>query len=192
VRFVILGILSDTHGQAARCGRAVALLKQLRAEAFVHCGDVGGEGVFDALAGLRCWFVWGNTDVPSAGMQRYAETIGLSPPRSSPVRVELAGRTIAVFHGHESGFSQVWSLASRGDGASLSRYLDGAAYVLYGHTHEAADARVGPVRLINPGALHRARPHTVATLDLQSDVLEHWIVDDNAPLASRPRLFKLA
>lgn len=188
---MILGILSDTHGQAARCARAVTLLKQLRAEAFIHCGDVGGEAVFDALAGLRCWFVWGNTDLPTRILEAYAESLGLSPPRATPVRVELAGRAICVYHGHESGFSRVCSLAAEGEGEALARHLAGATHVLYGHTHEAAITRIGPVRLINPGALHRARPHTVATLDLETDLLEHWIVDDNAPLDSRPRPYTL-
>jgi putative phosphoesterase len=188
---VILGILSDTHGQAVRCARAATLLKQLRAEAFIHCGDIGGEAVFDALAGLRCWFVWGNTDTPSPELERYADLLGLSPPRSTPVRIELAGRAICVYHGHESGFSQAYSIAAAGDGEALARHLGGAAYVLYGHTHVPADVRVGPVRLINPGALQRARPHTVATLDLETDLLEHWIVEDSAPLDARPRGYKL-
>lgn len=188
---MILGILSDTHGQAARCARAVTLLKQLRAQVFIHCGDVGGESVLEVLAGLCCWFVWGNTDTPSPALVSYAESLGLSPPRSAPVRVDLAGRGICVYHGHESGFSQAYSLAARGDAEDLERHLGGAAYVLYGHTHVAADLRVGPIRLINPGALHRARPHTVATLDLESDLLEHWIVEDSAPLDARPRGYKL-
>jgi len=49
-------------------------------------------------------------------------------------------------------------------------------YVCHGHTHRLRDERVGDVRIINPGALHRAKMHTVAVLDTDTDVLEHVLV----------------
>jgi len=41
-------------------------------------------------------------------------------------------------------------------------------YLFYGHSHVASEHRTGPTRIINPGALHRARPKTFAVLDLES------------------------
>jgi hypothetical protein len=38
------------------------------------------------------------------------------------------------------------------------------------------DRRNGRVRVINPGALYRASPKTVATLDLKADELRYHIV----------------
>lgn len=191
---MILGILSDTHGQAVRAGRAVALLRRLGATSFVHCGDVGSEGVFDHLAGLRAWFVWGNTDDPTAYSDRFLASLGLEPPGEQPLRIELCGRKLAVFHGHEPAFSRIVVALQAGGLRRVPATVaaaDGADYILYGHTHVAAERRVGPVRLINPGALHRARPYTVATLDLETDTLEHWRVDDDADEADFPRRSKL-
>ena len=189
---MILGVLSDTHGHAARASIAVALLKRLGAEAFVHCGDVGGEAVLDALAGTRAWFVWGNTDWADPGLERYAESIGLSLPASMPVRLELGGRKLAVFHGHEPGFGSLVRLMEASDGNARAAQLQGATFVLYGHSHQAASTVHGGVRFVNPGALHRARTYTVATIDLVTDSVEHWVVADDMSPTARPQRYRLA
>jgi len=44
--------------------------------------------------------------------------------------------------------------------------------LLQGHTHVRQDLRVSKMRIINPGALHRANPKTVALLDTSADSLE--------------------
>jgi predicted phosphodiesterase len=49
-------------------------------------------------------------------------------------------------------------------------------YVCHGHTHKVRDERIGEVHVINPGALRRARRHTVAILDTDGDTLEHVVV----------------
>ncbi len=247
---MILGILSDSHGRHRRTARAIRLLQDLGAEAFVHCGDLGGKAVLNELTGRRVWFVWGNTDVGTPLLSRYAQQLGLAVPEGIPLCLELAGRSIAVFHGHEPQFTGLARLIrseriaefealletlvresplvresvrqrraapmchpeKRSDeGSTLvresllvpqERRIDAGAspdvhrdsrttrYVLYGHSHRATDLRVGRVRLINPGALDRARPATVATLDLKRDVVRFWQVDDHAAEADPPRRFK--
>ncbi len=186
---MILGLLSDSHGKHERTGCAVELLKRLGAEAFVHCGDIGGEAVLDQLVGQRAWFVWGNSDSPDATLARYVEAIGLPLPRVTPLQIEIDGRTIAIYHGHESRFSRLIRQIKRRDFAAFRQLTEGVNYILYGHTHRAGEARVARVRLINPGALERARPHTVATLDLARDVLKFWHVDERAASSERPRSF---
>jgi predicted phosphodiesterase len=49
-------------------------------------------------------------------------------------------------------------------------------YLLLGHSHVKSDHRQGRIRVINPGALHRASPKTVATLDTSSDELKFIVV----------------
>lgn len=147
-----VGILSDSHGDAEITARAVALLEARGAERLFHCGDLCGEQVLDELAGHACRFVWGNCDAPSPTLRRYVKDLGLSWPQM-PVRFRLAGKHIALYHGHESGF----------DAISPKTGLD---YCFHGHTHRYADYREHGCRFINPGALHRAPIHTVAILDL--------------------------
>jgi len=151
---VLVGILSDSHGDAASPRRAVELLVGRGARMLFHCGDICGEAVLDELAGHDCTFVWGNCDRPTQPLRDYVEAIGLTCP-TPLVRVVAAGKRIALFHGHEAGFRR----------ARQDARLD---YVFYGHTHQRADHRDGVPRLINPGALHRASVKTVALLDLAS------------------------
>ncbi len=156
---MLIGILSDSHGRHQLVHRALALFDELGVGHVIHCGDVGGVNVFDELVGRPCTFVWGNMDSPDDDdAAAYLDTVGLAPPNGVPARITLDGKTFAVFHGHEPGFGR--ALAS----------LD-VDYLLHGHTHLARDERRGRTRIINPGALHRARRKTVATLDTTGDKL---------------------
>lgn len=154
---MLIGILSDSHGRHLMVRRAVALFDRLGVQHLIHCGDVGRTSVFDELVGRPLAFVWGNTDEPSGKLLAYLDTVGLSPPEDIPLRLELDGKRFAVFHGHERAFD-------------YAERLD-VDYVLHGHSHERRDERIGRVRFINPGALHRARVPTVATLDTAIDKL---------------------
>jgi len=161
---MLIGICSDTHGQADLVRRALAVFDQAGVQRIVHCGDVGGQAVFDELVGRQVRFVWGNTDLPGDGVGAYLRTVGIPEPTGVPLRLEWAGRRIAVFHGHEPGFRH-----------AAERL--GVDYILHGHTHACRDERIGEVRVINPGALHRARRKTVATLDLATDELHFHEVE---------------
>jgi putative phosphoesterase len=155
---LILGILSDTHDRVDAAAAAVATLKAAGAAYYIHCGDVGGEQVLDQLAGLQAAFVWGNTDWDRATLQRYASDAGIQCFGAFG-ELELDGKAIAIAHGDDT--------------RAVRRVLDGQRhdYLFVGHSHVKADARVGRVRVINPGALHRAKEKTVATLDTASDLL---------------------
>lgn len=157
-----LGILSDTHDQVARTARAMELLRGEGAEAVVHCGDLTGPEVVFECAMLPAYYVFGNNDFDE-GKIRVAveETGGVLLGRGG--FVQLDGRRVAVTHGDVT--------------AEVRRLLAaGPDYLLYGHSHLAADARDGPTRRINPGALHRAREWTVALLDLRADALRFLAV----------------
>jgi putative phosphoesterase len=155
---MLVGIMSDSHGRHLAVRAAVALFDSLGVRHLVHCGDVGGSDVFDELIGRPFDFVWGNTDQADDGLVAYLSSLGVKLPEASPVVLELDGSTLAVFHGHEPAFSR----------ALRELQVD---YILHGHTHAVRDERRRRTRIINPGALHRATPKTVATLDTQTDVL---------------------
>ncbi len=154
-----LGILSDTHGRADACQLAVRTLIDLGAQALAHCGDVGQEPVLDALAGHQVWFVWGNNDLERPRLARYAQDLGLACLGSFG-RFEFGGRSFAITHGDNGQQVSAVGKAQEDD------------YLLTGHTHVAHDRRIGRLRWINPGALYRAQPKTVALLDLNADALE--------------------
>jgi uncharacterized protein len=154
-----LGILSDTHDELARTRLAVQMLRDAGVEALIHCGDLAGPPIVEALAVLPAWFVFGNHDsdmVPA--LQRAAAEFG-------PVclgwggTIELDGRRVGVAHGHMT--------------TDVRRVLaERPEFLLSGHAHHPSDAVVGGVRRINPGALHRADEFTVAALELASGELQ--------------------
>lgn len=154
---MLVGIMSDSHGDAGMTARAISLLESRGAKRLFHCGDICSEQVLDELAGHPCLFVWGNCDRPAATARLYVEHLGLTWP-AHPQHVTTSGKRIGVYHGHEGDF----------DTAASEHALD---YLFYGHTHEYADHMENGCRLINPGALYRARIHTVALLDLKTDRL---------------------
>lgn len=151
-----IGLLSDSHGEAARTGRALDLLLDRGADLLIHLGDLGSEAVVDRLAGLPAMIVLGNVDPPSLG--RYAEWLGIAAD-SRAVHLQVGGRRLAATHGH---LEEVWTdlVATAPD------------YLLHGHTHEVRDERHGGIRFVNPGAVDRADRWTVAMLEPEFDRLE--------------------
>lgn len=156
---MILGILSDTHGDAGIAAVAVRLLLEHGAEFLIHCGDVCGEDVLDALAGVPSAFVFGNNDYDRVAMRLYGDAIGVRCLGDEGV-LDLGGKTVAVTHGDNARTV-----------ARLAAPAAGVDYLLTGHSHQRHDRRPGRVRLINPGALYRAAVKSAAVLDLATDTL---------------------
>ena len=178
-----VGLLSDSHGHADITRRAVELLVGAGADLLVHLGDVGSLEVIDALIAFRdthpttktqpptrpthggqidAHLVFGNTDPHPDAMARYATDLGVTVHDPSG-RLTFNDKTMVFLHGHR-GHVMADALGQAPD------------YLCHGHTHVPADHRHGPTRVINPGALHRAREHTVAILDTATDDLQFYPV----------------
>jgi len=158
-----LGIISDTHGQVEAMAAAVRLLRAAGAQYFIHCGDVGGPGILDCLAGLEAAFVWGNTDGDRKDLQSHARIVAVQC-MGAFAELKLDGKDIAVLHGDDH---------RRFAAAVEGQRFD---YLFCGHTHACADWRQGRTRIVNPGALHRAARKTVALLDTRVDELRLLVV----------------
>ena len=159
-----VGILSDTHDQVERTSLAVATLIRAGAEALIHCGDITSPAVVLECGGLPGYYVFGNNDFDLDELRRAIAGVGgVCLDRGG--EITLDGRRIAVTHGDSA--------------REVRRLLElDPDYLLFGHSHRAADERRGATRWINPGALHRATPRSVAVLDLRADFLEFLQVDD--------------
>lgn len=158
-----IGILSDTHDHIDALKIALNLLHARGAEHYIHCGDVGGERVLDLLAGLAISIIWGNNDYDVASLESYGKTLGLSLGART-LNLTLGGKRFIVMHGDD------YAQKRR---AIESKEFD---YLLQGHTHIYSDEKLGPTRILNPGALYRATPKTVALLDTEADRSERIIV----------------
>ncbi len=158
-----IGLLSDSHGRAATTRRGVDLLLGQGAEVLLHLGDVGTVEVIDALVAefpetggrVPAHVVFGNTDWDADGLGRYAGSLGVSVDHPAG-RLELEGGDLVFLHGHE-------------EHRMAAALAEGVRYLCHGHTHRAADQRSGVTRIVNPGALFRARVYSVAVIDTAAD-----------------------
>ncbi len=136
------------------------------ADVLIHLGDVGTVQVLDALAvhhptaggQMPAHVVFGNTDWDHQALRRYALDLGIAVHEPAGL-IEVDGMTVGFTHGHQPMVMQ--------------GLLDEAVtYLLHGHTHQPCDLMRGQTRVINPGALFRARRHTAAILTPQTGKLE--------------------
>lgn len=154
---MILGILSDTHDNLHRTTRAVSLLNQAGAELLIHCGDITTPGIVWACCDLPCYYVFGNNDYDLEALRQAMKDSGGTCLDWGGV-ITVDGKRIGIAHGDRP--------------EEMIRCMEAMPdYVFFGHTHRCRDERCGRVRIINPGALSRARLHTVAVLDLQTDAV---------------------
>ena len=159
---MILGLISDTHGNLPRTRAGLALLTAAGTGHLVHCGDVGGEAVLNLLlevreSGIPVTAVHGNVDQWDTDLILYAKHLRIPLPGTA--RFTDGGFSCAVHHGHDRLAME--ALQAEAD-------LD---FLFTGHTHIPADEREGRLRIINPGAVHRAARPMVSTLNLADGLL---------------------
>ncbi|REK19331.1 MAG: metallophosphoesterase [Planctomycetota bacterium] len=157
---MILGIVSDTHGHVEYTRQAVRMLESCQVECVIHCGDIGSPAIVELFRPWPAHFVWGNVDSEhdelraaiAATEQSCHEDFG---------ELELAGRRIAFLHGDDS--------------PRLRQAIESGRYdlVCHGHTHRADCRQVGSTTVLNPGALYRAQPHSLAIVELPQLEITH-------------------
>jgi len=148
-----VGIISDTHGHLEFTRPAVRMFESLDVERVLHCGDIGSPAVVDLFARWPTDFVFGNSDTEQRALRSAIEQAGQTC-HGEMGQLEIEGVRIALLHSHDR---RLFS-ASVGSG----RY----ATICYGHTHVASIERQGETLLVNPGAIYRANPHSIAVLEL--------------------------
>jgi len=157
-----LGIVSDTHGHLENARAAARVLEAEQVDAVLHCGDIGTPAVIAEFVGWPTHFVFGNCDHDPALLRGAIRDNGLTCHERYG-ELELAGRRIALLHSDDAGAFQEAILCGRHD------------LVCYGHTHVPLAQRRGPTLILNPGAMYRAHPHTLAIVELET--LEHRFVE---------------
>ncbi|MBC7228392.1 MAG: YfcE family phosphodiesterase [Thermoflexales bacterium] len=159
-----IGILSDTHDNLEAVWKARDLFAAEGITTLLHCGDVCGPAVVEALDGFTVYFAQGNQERIPALREAVA---ALQGGRLAVLHtLVLNGRSIALLHGDDR--DTLCHLIASG------MY----AYVVHGHTHRRRDQRRGRVRVINPGALGGVRWETpsICTLDLDTDDVKFHII----------------
>jgi putative phosphoesterase len=160
-----IAILSDSHGRDRTVIRALGMVRDRGIDTVLHCGDIDEARTVELFRGLEAHFVYGNCDYDREAIREAVQVIGATLHENWG-QLERAGRKIAFLHGDDLRLMRE---------VEHSGYFD---YLFYGHTHQAKEHRTGPTRVINPGALHRARPKTFLVLDLESGATEQVTVEE--------------
>jgi hypothetical protein len=152
---MLLGVISDSHGQVQNTQAAVRMLDSLGVEAVLHCGDIGSEAIVPLLADWPTHFVLGNVDggATAAALESAIREAGQTC-HGRFGSFELGGVRIALLHGDDERLLE--------DTIAAGRHQ----LVCHGHTHRARLEQVGPTLVLNPGALYRAHPHSIAVVEL--------------------------
>jgi putative phosphoesterase len=148
-----IGVISDTHGHVANTMAAVRILESLEVEAVLHAGDIGTAEIPKLLTAWPTHFVFGNCDHDTDSLRAAIEQAKLKCHGRFGV-IELAGRQIALLHSDDARLFRQVTTSNRYD------------LVCYGHTHHAEQHHEGKTLVLNPGALYRATPHSIAVVDL--------------------------
>src|SRR5476651_2222234 len=134
---MLLGVVSDTHGQLSYTREAVRMLEEFEPAAVIHCGDIGSVEVVRQFTQWPTHFVLGNVDENAAELEAAIHEAGLvyHGPFGS---LKPGGRRIAFLHGDDS--------------RRLKQEIASGAWdlVCSGHTHQRDQRREGPTLVLNP------------------------------------------
>ncbi|HVU86670.1 MAG TPA: YfcE family phosphodiesterase [Pirellulales bacterium] len=150
---MLLGVVSDTHGHVDYTREAVRMLEGFAPAAVIHCGDIGSPEIVPLFAAWPTHFVLGNVD---EGADEIEEAIAAAGQTNHGMfgQLSLSGCRIAFLHGHDT--------------QRLRETIRSGAWdlVCSGHTHKRDLRREKKTVVLNPGALYRATPHSLAIVDL--------------------------
>lgn len=160
-----IGIVSDTHGHMAFARQAVEALRKQPLEAVIHCGDIGGPEIVALFDQWPTHFVFGNVDHYLEGLLAKSIAQAGQNCHGGFGSVEIDGKKIAFLHSDDQVRfratiqSEEWDL------------------VCYGHTHVAEHHVEGRTLVLNPGAVYRANPRSIAVVTLPALEVEFVNLD---------------
>jgi uncharacterized protein len=162
-----IGVLSDTHNNTENLEIALNLFRQEKIDTVVHCGDLTGIEVANAMDGFRVLCSFGNGDVASGEIRQVLLAQNIESYAGLVFTGRLNNTRVAITHGHLTG--RVEELVHSGE----------YDFVFQGHSHHHQDARIGFTRLINPGALGglRREERCFCIVDLESEKVDFHFID---------------
>lgn len=133
-----IGLVADTHDHRLRIREAVSILDRAGVEAVLHAGDYCSPFAVRDLGGLDAPLhgITGNNDGDIYQIARAFDEIG-AVLEQQWWATDLGGKRILVMH------------EPRGvDDIAAGGPFD---LIVFGHTHEADERRIGDTLIVNPG-----------------------------------------
>jgi putative phosphoesterase len=129
------------------------MLESLSVTEVIHCGDIGSSEIVALFAAWPTHFVFGNVDYDREGLKN---------------EIVRAGQTCCGQVGSLCRENHEIAFLHGDDACRLTKTIAEARFALvcHGHTHISRVERVGETLVLNPGAVFRARPHSIAVVEL--------------------------
>lgn len=150
---MLLGVMSDTHGNAVRAQAALRMIESLGARTVLHCGDIGSLEIPKLFDGFTAHFVAGNVDGHHEMYAREIESLG-HHWHGFFGDLTFDDKRVALLHGDDT--------------KRLQQTIASGLYdlVCHGHTHVADIRQTGEkTTVLNPGALYRTSRYSCAVVD---------------------------
>lgn len=157
-------VISDTHGKVSSTRRAIERFEEYAPIAVIHCGDICDPGIVALFDRWPTHFVFGNNDYDELNLRRSMEAAGHICHEYFGT-LELQERKIAFLHSHDDRLFQRTIHSGEFD------------LVCYGHSHVMDLKTIGKTKVLNPGALHRARHYSFAVVDLPELTCQHILLE---------------
>ena len=151
-----LGLIADTHDNVKGIRQALRLFHEHQVHRILHLGDLCQPETAWEFTGVPTSYILGNNELELVALRRALQAAGIEYLGEQAV-LTIDGKTLCLYHGTRKSTLQRLIRSQEYD------------YLLKGHSHEVEDYRVGATRVLNPGALWGARPHTVAILEPESN-----------------------
>lgn len=155
----MIALISDTHENEEATAKAVAVIKQKSPEFTIHLGDIISPPMLSFFEGLKMKVIYGNNDGEELGLRRMALKLGFEGPFEE-LEFSHKGKKFYAYHGTDV------------DRLNQRIFYGNYDYVLCGHSHVKRNEKIKGTRAINPGALFRCDPYTIAFLDSDKDSVE--------------------
>lgn len=161
----LLGVISDTHGDAAATSRAVDEFLRRGVERIVHCGDVGTPKILEVFRPIPTDFVAGNCDGP------WRTAFETEIPK-------IGGRFFGKngqldWNGRKIFFTHDGNIENRVENEAFSELWD---LICCGHTHKFQLLKYKATKILNPGAIQaRFEQPCCCVVDANLDVARIFI-----------------
>jgi len=134
---MLIGVISDTHDNLPMVARAVEVFNERNVDQVLHAGDLVSPFVDRSLKDLKAplLYIFGNNEGEIVGIMKLMGRIG--QVERGPVTREFGGKRLYLHHFHHN----VDTLAKSGE----------YDIIVYGHTHEIVNKKVGGTLVVNPG-----------------------------------------
>lgn len=134
-------VLSDIHDNIWNLKKVLKRVKKEKCEAILFCGDYCAPSVVKLIIELKLptYAVFGNVDGAHYEITKLVENLPYYHQFKEMAEVELDGKKIALCH---------YPKLARGL-AATGEY----DAVFHGHTHEAAQGKIGKTLIANPGEI---------------------------------------